>query len=62
MKKSEEVTKTKPFINKYNWERIHFLSKKKNDWRKIEKNNVTITPNVLYATKEKNRFCSRSKT
>ena len=50
MKRSEEVTKTKAFIHKYNWERIHFLSRK-NDWRKIEKNNVTVAPNVLYATK-----------
>ena len=36
-----------PFINKYNWEGIHYPSKK-DDCKKIEKNNLTITLNVLY--------------
>ena len=40
------------FINKYNWEGINFKSKK-DDWKKIDKNNVTIALNVLYAKKEK---------
>ena len=44
----QRITKIKPFINKYNWERINFLSEK-DDCKKFEKNNVTIAPNVLYA-------------
>ena len=46
------ITKIKPFINKYNWEGINFPSQK-DDWRKFEKNNVTISLNVLYAKQEK---------
>ena len=45
-------TKIKSFINKYNWEGINFPSEK-DDWKKFEKNNVTIALNVLYAKKEK---------
>ena len=37
---------------KYKWEGINFLSEKYH-WKKIEKNNVSITLNVLYAIKEK---------
>ena len=33
MKKSEKITKIKPYINKYNWEGINFPSEKDN-WRK----------------------------
>ena len=40
-------TKIKPLINKYNWEGIIYPLEK-NDWKKIEKNNVTITLNILY--------------
>ena len=40
------MTKIKPFINKHNWEGINFSSEK-NDWKTIEKNNVTIALNVL---------------
>ena len=39
-------------MNKYKWEGIDFPSKK-DEWKKIEKNNVTIGLNVLYAKKEK---------
>ena len=46
------MTKIKPFTNKYNWEGINYPSEK-GDWKKIEKNNVTIPFNVLYAKKEK---------
>ena len=49
------ITKIKPFINKYNWEGIHFPSEK-DDWKKCEKNNVTIALNVLCAEKDKNIF------
>ena len=48
----QRITKIKPFVNKYNSEEINFLSEK-DDWKKIEKNNVTIALNVLYAKKEK---------
>ena len=51
-KYSERITKIKPFINKYNWKGINFPSEK-NDWKKLEKNNLTISLNVLYAKKEK---------
>ena len=55
------MTKTKAFINKYNWKGIDFPSEKDN-WKKFEKNNVTIALNVLYTKKEKNISCLCSKT
>ena len=48
---SQGITKIKPFIDKQNWKGINFPSEK-DDWKKFEKNNVTIALNVLYATKE----------
>ena len=51
----QRITKVKSFINKYNWEGINFLSEK-DDWKKIGKNSVTVTINVLYAKKEKNIY------
>ena len=51
-KDPQRITKIKPFINKYNWERINSPSEK-DDWKKFEENNVTITLNVLHAKKEK---------
>ena len=48
----QRITKHKPFINKYNCEGINFPSEK-DDWKKIEKNNVIIALNVLYAKKAK---------
>ena len=42
------ITKIKPFINKFNWEGINYLSEK-DDWKKFEKNNVAIALNSLYA-------------
>ena len=47
-----ETTKIKTFINKYKWDGINFLSEK-NDWKKTEKNSVTIALNVLYVKNEK---------
>ena len=47
-KHSERIIKIKPFINKYNWKGITFPSEK-DDWKKFEKNNLTIALNVLYA-------------
>ena len=52
VKHFQRIIKIKPFINKYNWEGINFPSEKYN-WKKIEKNNVTIALNPLYAKKEK---------
>ena len=48
----QRITKIQHFINKYNWERVNFPSEKDN-WKKLEKINITITLNVLYAKKEK---------
>ena len=52
-KHAERITKIKPFINKYNWNRINCPSEK-DDWKKSEKNNVKIILNVFHAKKEKN--------
>ena len=41
----------KPFINKYKWEGINFLSEN-HDWKRFQKKNVTIALNVLYAKKK----------
>ena len=49
-KHPESITKIKYFINKYNWEGINFSSEK---GTKIEKNNLIIVLNVLYAKHEK---------
>ena len=43
----QRITKIKPFINKNNWEGINYPSEK-DDWKKFEKNNVTIALNFLY--------------
>ena len=47
-KDPQRITKVKPFINKYNWEEINYPSEK-DDWKKFEKNNVTIAINALHA-------------
>ena len=63
-KNLERITKIKPFINKCKLEGINFLSEK-DDWKKFEKNNVTITlyaSDVLYAKNEKNISGSCFKT
>ena len=59
-KPSERITKTKPFISKYNWEGINFPSER-DDWGKIKRNSQTIAPNVLYAKKEKTDLAYVSK-
>ena len=48
----KEQKKNKNFINKYNWEGINFPSEK-DDQKKLEKNNITVVVNVLYAKKRK---------
>ena len=52
----ERVSSIKPFMNKYNCEGINYPSKI-DDWKKIEKSNPTIAPNILY-TKEKRNMPS----
>ena len=57
MRKSKEedtqrITKTRPFINKYNLEGINFPSEKDYQ-KKFEKNKVTTALTVLYVKKEK---------
>ena len=43
----ERIYKLRPFISNYNWKDIEFPPHSK-DWRKIEQNNETIAPNILY--------------
>ena len=45
------IIRIKPGINKYNWKRINEPSEK-DDWKKFEKNSLTITNNVPRAKKE----------
>ena len=42
----------KTFINKYNWEGANCPSEK-GDWKKWNKNNLTVALNALYTKKEK---------
>ena len=51
-KHPERITTIKPFINKYKEEGINYPSVK-DDWKKFEKNNLTIARNVLYSKNEK---------
>ena len=60
-KHSERITKIKSFMNKDKWKGIDFPSEK-DDWKKIETNNLKIALNVLYAKKENNMSCSCFKT
>ena len=46
----ERVSNIKPFINKCNWNGIKYPSKI-DEWKAIEKSNLTIALNTLY-TKE----------
>ena len=39
-------------MGKYDWEGINYPSKK-DDWNKIEKNNLAIALNIFYATNKK---------
>ena len=43
---SERVSNFKLLINKYNWEKINYLSKI-DDWKTFEKNNPTTVLNIL---------------
>ena len=44
----ERMRKIKSFMEKYNWQEIVFPSEK-DDWKKIEENNLIFAVNVLYA-------------
>ena len=53
MKKSTKIHKEiKIFVNEYDWEGINFPSEK-NDWKKVQKNNVSIAIIDFYAKKKK---------
>ena len=43
----ERVLNIKPFINKYYQKGINYLTKL-DDWKRFEKNNLTIALNILY--------------
>ena len=47
----ERVSNIKPFIHKYNWKGINYLSKI-DDWKRFEKNNLKIALNTLKKKKE----------
>ena len=49
--RNEKRLKIKPFINKYNWDGKNYPSEK-DDWKKIEKNDITIPLNVLHTKVE----------
>ena len=49
---SKRITKIESFTNKDNWQGINYPSEK-NYWVKIVKNDLTIAPDVLYATNGK---------
>ena len=59
---TEGLTKTKPFINQFNWKAINFPTHRKY-WKKFESNNKSITLNVLYVpyNTEKIRRAYKSK-
>ena len=48
----QEISKLKPYINKYNWKDIKFPSDKE-DWEKFEQNNKEIALNILFAPHNK---------
>ena len=54
----ERISKLKPCIKKYNWEEINFAAGSKK-WQKFEKNDNTITLNILYVEQntKKNKCC-----
>ena len=58
----EEISKIKPFINKYNWKDIDFPSNEK-DWNKFEQSNKKIALNILLAPHNTKtiRFAYKSK-
>ena len=56
-KDPQRISKLKPYINKYNWKEINFPAGS-NEWKKFERNNDTVTLNILYLKKgAKNKYC-----
>ena len=51
-KDPQQISKLKPYINKYNWKDIKFLSDK-DDWKKFEQNNKDIALNILFVPHNK---------
>ena len=51
-KHSERIMEIKTLMIRYNLEGINFTSEK-DDWKKIETNDLIIALNVLYGKKEK---------
>ena len=49
----ERISKNKPYISKYNWERKEFSARPK-DWKKFEQNNKTIALNLLFVPQCRN--------
>ena len=52
----ERISKTKPFIGKYNWKKINFPSGPHN-WKKFEQNNDTVALNILCAPCNTKEIC-----
>ena len=48
VRKDLQRIKIEHFLDKYNWEGINYPSEK-DGWKKIEKNNLMIALNVMYA-------------
>ena len=44
----QRISKTKPFINQYNWKEIDFPAQPLNNWKRFESNNKSIALNVFY--------------
>ena len=53
----ERVSNIKPFISKYNWKEINYLSKI-DDWQTFEGKNPTITLNILHICPRKRYMSS----
>ena len=55
-KDPQRVSKTKRFIDQYNWNDIDFPSTSK-DWKKFELNNESIALNILYVPHKTIKIC-----
>ena len=51
----QKILKIKAIINKHEWKETNLLSESK-DWKKFEKNNETIIPNVLFVENDKGKI------
>ena len=60
---SQRISKLKPYINKHNWEGIHFPAGSK-EWQKFELNNNKIALNILCLKRnaKRNKYCIQIKT